>query len=277
MKKIIFSVMVITLAFSTFTQQESAEKFIQENNTINRKISLIETFQTIQAQTVTSNNILIKDTCTILGNASVSGNFNVQGPLTTNGILPIGPTGATGATGATGPTGTSGSAGLIGPTGPTGATGASGSAGVTGANGTSYAFLTNGSSTVIPSTAAFIFTGSIVSTTGITYTPSTNLTINTAGTYYILIQIIASTSGGNSAGLVSGNPICLNKNSSLLPLSNFYSSPNTAASTVEVNGFIVTNLIAGDTITLVNTSTNTVTLPAISNGNNTSLYIVRIG
>jgi hypothetical protein len=195
----------------------------------------------LNAKTKTLSRVTINRalTCT-RGNRLVT--WNAQGPK--------GAAGATGATGATGAAGATGTAGSTGPAGPQGAAGAPGAAGVPGAAGPAGPLS-------IDSTTLATLPGLILDSLGQAYfelpsvtvgtslgflAPSTE-TINTTGTYLVMINLSSMAAPLSLEIYVNGVGSSLTK----ATLGSAGSTSSTA----------MLPLSAGDELTLVNPSGST--------------------
>lgn len=169
-----------------------------------------------------------------------------QGPRGNQGFP--GPTGPTGPTGATGSIGPQGPIGPIGPVGPTGATGATGPAGNLPTN-VFGSFLSNttqvvasGAPIVLPITLAILNMNENVS--------DTQFTVLFTSPYRISYGVVPTGGSGSSVTLVV--------NGVAVPQSTItFTSADQA-----VSNDIILNLIAGSVLSLVNTSSVALTLPA---------------
>ncbi len=147
----------------------------------------------------------------VTGPTGATGNTGPTGPQGLQGIQGItGPTGATGATGITGPTGPQGLQGIQGVTGPTGPMGATGP---TGATPIIPSSLIDNDNTLTVPVNGLVDLGTVINTTGtaITFTAPNTVTLNQAGTYFILYHcLVANTSAAGSVGasmLVNGTVV----------------------------------------------------------------------
>lgn len=115
--------------------------------------------------------------------------------VTWNARGPKGAAGATGTAGSTGPVGSAGSTGPAGPQGVHGAPGAAGAAGATGPAGplsidsTTLAITPN--QIVDPGSQLFLDPPSQTVGTSLTYVFGTNETVNTTGTYLVMLNLSA--------------------------------------------------------------------------------------
>lgn len=222
------------------------------------------------------------------GATGATGGLGVTGPTGASGIGTIGATGPTGFsgrsfTGPTGPTGVGG-VGTTGPTGPTGIGGA-GVVGPTGPTGASipfsatYAYIYNGSALSLAGNADVQFNGADLLTPDITHViGSSNVTINTAGTYIIEFTVYYLRNGQFSLILNGSTPI----NGGAYAYSSDATTPNFDVQ--GVYGQVIVQLNAGDVISLRNTSGaayNPVILPVFTTAGslsttNAALTIVKL-
>ncbi|MFZ5953478.1 MAG: hypothetical protein ACOYT8_00080 [Candidatus Dependentiae bacterium] len=199
-------------------------------------------------------------------------------------------TGFTGATGATGFTGATGATGLTGFTGPRGAIGAQGAQGATGSinlvtgatgptgaalNPAAYAmfYITGGTGVTIAQNASVIFAGSQPTVpVGMTYNNITGeITLDNPGTYEITYIVTADEISQLRFGVAVNGA----------PASQFtYGQPNPTLQ--DYGQGLITTLVPGTTISLVNLLTSTVSVGIAGNlggvnlGTSASLLIKRI-
>lgn len=269
MKKLFLSITLLTITCFTLPKELISDNSIHnptENNSedapTTRKPKLIEEFYTIEAQTVETDQLLVKNTLTVLGSASVKGGFNVQGPFTVNGSPVVGQTGATGPTGPTGAAGSGGTTGATGTTGPTGATGATGAAGVT-----AYAFASAAGTQTVNSNADLLFFNSGNPPTiasGITLTSDSKgfqVNAGSGGVYEIQLCI-------NVDPTSTSPSITVNKNGGTI-----LATVNNATATQSLSFTGMFTLAAGDSIKFTNGGNS---LILAGTGVNATLSVIRV-
>lgn len=207
-----------------------------------------------------------------IGPTGATGPTGPQGPI---GLSVLGPTGATGVTGPTGPQGVQGPQGIQGPTGPTGATGATGATGPTGPQGPTgepatiepALFKANGTGgSSVANNASVPFQTSIIGD-NITVDGS-DITIGVDGTFLAAWKV---TSQSQQQQVFNFE---LQLDNSAVGTSTSLSEV-TQSNDVTIFGFTLFLANAGEVLTLVNTSTNSVTLS--STDGTTQLIIARVG
>ena len=166
---------------------------------------------------------------------------------------PQGPTGATGARGPIGPQGATGATGPQGPAGPTGATGATGPIGPQGPAGTGDAIYANLAGTTAVS-------GAIIPLSFDTATPTTTMSvtdnavnITETGTYLVSFFANGSVPIGDFSTSLYQNGVAVTGESIIIS-----DSSGAGSKTVLVNA------VAGDTLSIYNTSAQTATLSGAS-------------
>lgn len=196
-----------------------------------------------------------------------TGADGIQGPVGPQGeIGPIGPQGEIGPQGIQGPIGPVGPQGIEGPVGPTGATGPQGPIADGPIPVYAYAYNTTSQTVAIGEDVDFATNGLIG---GITHVAGTSaFIVNESGIYEILFS--TTTTGPNQFSLTLNGSAIVGST-----FGNAQTTPVTA-------GMIVTNINAGDVITLRNfTSAEVVTLDTATGGTaentNASIIIKKIG
>ncbi|WP_309137873.1 collagen-like protein [Paenibacillus sp. SC116] len=192
-----------------------------------------------------------------------------QGPAGPQGVQGVqGPPGATGAQGIQGPSGATGAQGVQGPPGATGAQGIQGPPGATGVPGppggiATFAFLCSSLEQTIAAAPAPGAQGGAVQfelanaiTTGVTFTPPSDITIVQGGIYLITWEVFPNP--GNSAFALFADPDGGGPAPAVrVGCSNYGSS----AGNQPYTGQVVTPLSAGTVLTLNRIdTTGTVTL-----------------
>ena len=208
------------------------------------------------------------------GSTGPQGIQGITGPTGPQGL--IGPTGATGSTGPQGiqgVTGPTGPQGLIGPTGATGATGPQGIQGITGPTGptgpstqsTIDSALTAYDGTQTIASNGTLSLGVLINSTGtsISFTAPNTITINTPGTYLINVSSII-----DNAGTAGDLGITMQINGTTVPTASEYIANQATAFSSELQHNY--NASAGDTITLINTSS------ASNDYHDTTVSIIRL-
>lgn len=175
--------------------------------------------------------------------------------------------------------GTTGATGATGPIGMTGATGVTGSTGETGPPvTTTYGQIYNTSSQSVESESAITFNNNS-NLSDITHTTSSgNIVVGTAGTYYVTFTVSVQSI------IVVGkdHAFALFNNGTLVPNMNYgITTPGISLSTgnYQVTGSAMVALESGATLTLVNTTGVSITLPTgIGNQTmvNSSVTLVRL-
>ncbi|MGE6401078.1 exosporium leader peptide-containing protein, partial [Bacillus cereus] len=158
---------------------------------------------------------------------------------------PTGPTGPTGVTGSTGPTGPTGPTGVTGSTGPTGPTGVTGSTGPTGTLSTASASVLTTTPQTLANFALVNFSPATVLLNNVLFDGISTFTIQVPGIYYFIGALMTSATQAGPVGVT----ISLNNLPPGLDGANY----GTAAGQ-EVVAFGFFEVVAGDTITLVNIS-----------------------
>lgn len=269
MKKIVFSVTLMTVISLAYANQEfekellkETEDTIEDNETF-REPKLVTTAYTLDAEKINTNTATIRDRFTVLGSAYFGGSLNVEGPITVGGVPAVGPTGPSGVTGPTGPTGAAGSAGTAGPTGPagadgaTGATGATGSTGPTGAAGVqAYAYLNSVNTGSTPTAGAPISFDTTGLVSGITHNNPTTLTITSPGTYAVEVYVAVTLLGGaiGSVNLVTSTGTT---SSTIFTAQN----PGAGSDTIVISGTVYLTL-AATTVMQLQAGAGGLTIPA---------------
>lgn len=158
-----------------------------------------------------------------------------------------------GATGTTGATGAMGITGATGFTGPTGSTGPQVSA--------IYGQIYKTSTQSVASNTAVTFNNN-VNLSGISHTaPSGNIVINTGGTYFLSFSAIVE----SDALALKDQSFAIFNNGSIVANTNFgISTPGISLSVTgvyEVSGSAIIVVASGNTLTLVNTTESSITIP----------------
>ena len=189
-----------------------------------------------------SNNIILRGPQGPTGATGARGPIGPQGP-----VGPVGPTGATGATGATGPQGP------IGLTGATGATGATGPIGPQGPAGTNDAIYASSGTSVVAS-------GAIIPLTLDTQTADTSMSVsadavNITENGVYLVSLFANGSSADAGDF----SVALYQNGTAVTDENIIITGGGAGSKT-----ILLSAVAGDTLSLYNTSASQATLSGAS-------------
>lgn len=201
-----------------------------------------------------------------VGPMGPAGPLGPQGPAGPQGnVGPQGPVGPLGPQGPAGPEGDVGPEGPVGPAGPTGAQGPAGTAGSTGATGatgaTGSSLLLNGYAFYLASAGQLnIIAGNQVllqvmeiQSGGFSLTGG-GATVPATGTYQIYYQVTPD--AGNVALILSGST-----SGTIIP-SSF---GNDSSGNAMIAGSVITQLVAGETVSIINNSAttfNTTTTPA---------------
>jgi hypothetical protein len=193
------------------------------------------------------------------GPIGATGAQGAVGPIGATGaqgaVGPIGATGAQGAVGPIGATGAQGPAGAVGATGATGATGAQGPAGMVLAFADFYALMPSDNPTLVTPGAAVSFPhAAAASGSAIVQSNTTTFTLATAGIYLFTFQM----------SVTEAAQLALAQNGTTLA----QSVVGRATGTSQLVGTSMVTAAAGDSLQVINPSSNPITITPAAGGTN---------
>jgi BclA C-terminal domain len=193
------------------------------------------------------------------GPIGATGAQGAAGPIGATGAQgaagPIGATGAQGPAGPIGATGAQGPAGAVGATGATGAAGAQGPAGTVLAFADFYALMPSDNPTLVTPGAAVSFPNTAAASgSAIVQSNTTTFTLATAGIYLFTFQ----------ASVTEAAQLALAQNGTTLA----QSVVGRATGTSQLVGTSMVTASAGDTLQVINPSSNPITITPAAGGTN---------
>ncbi len=189
------------------------------------------------------------------------------------GAANTGATGPTGYTGPTGPTGIAGAAANTGATGPTGIQGPTGPTGPTGGMISEFIQVFTEANQLVISGGNVVFSGTSNSS-GLTLSTSTTVLVPNQGLYLIDYVVRAINTGAPTAEFLM---VILGSINGAFTETIFASAPPGASSSpMTVEGTAIINVSAGETLSLRNQTTTSITLSRSNSISISTLRVVRI-
>lgn len=239
---------------------------------VTRQGSTFTIYSNLVVQDTTQTNALIVDTLLTTRALLVTGDALIEGDLTVNGTICC-------FTGASGYTGAQGAIGLTGVTGATGLTGATGPDGLG-----SYAYAYGEATQAVPVSnppttySAIIFNSGQELSTDITYNTATGqFTFSESGYYAFHYYFIV-----NYNGFPQDSFFGVSVNGTVSPSSEYWIyTPGFGSGNNQGEGNVILLINAGDVVTIVNTETTPISIPAVTSPGgeaqvNASVKIIKI-